>query len=194
MAVMDGNRSNANSHKIDGSIKKLMIVSVVIVIFGTAFLVLQMQPGLPILDPLPPSQFLPSEDPFWENMGNLSISAMIDCNVGDTHRLDHFEVDLILRVNNTGPNSILGFHPVKLSIFRDTHWHYFTFGLVPSTNITIEAFSNVSLLYEGDRMLYTIEGIAEFGHIIAYGRVLISYWDHETIITTSTFEDFFAIE
>jgi len=191
---MNESRSNTNGHKKYRSIKKIMIVSIVIIIFGTAFLLLETQPWLPNLEPLPSSQSLPSEDPFWENMGNLSISAMIICHVMDTHRRDSFQVDLILCVNNTGSSDILGFHPVKLSIFKDTHWHYFTFGLVPSTNVTIEAFSNVSLSYDGDRILDTIEGITRSGYIIAYGRVLISYWGHETIITTSTFMDMYPIE
>ena len=172
-----------------------MVVSLVILIFGTAFLVLQMQPGLPILEPLSPSDTQPLENPFWENLGNLSISARISCTVFDTHQRDSFEVDLFLSINNTGPTSILDFRPVKLSIFRDDHWHYFTFGLVPSTNTTIEAFSNVSLSYEGDRTLDTIEGITpNLGHIIAYGRVLISYSGNEAIVTTSLFEHIFPIE
>ncbi|MHA2159705.1 MAG: hypothetical protein ACXABE_12450 [Candidatus Thorarchaeota archaeon] len=192
---MNGDEPITSGHKLDSSIKKLMVVSIVIVIFGVAFLVVQTQLGLPILDPLPSSDNIPSEDPFWENIGNLSISARIDCSVQDTHRWDSFEVDLILRVNNTGPTSVMGFHPVKLSIFRDDHWHYFTFGLVPSTNTTIEAFSNISLSYEGDRTLNSIEVITpRQGSIAAYGRVLISYWGHETIVTTSLFRDIFPIE
>lgn len=194
MTLMNRNITKPSASRRIRSIKVLMIGASIVILVGTAFFVIEMQPGLPILEPLQPSQSLPSEDPFWEIVGNLSISARISCHISDTHRWDSFEVDLNLRVNNTGPISVLGFHPVKLSIFNDDHWHYFTFGLVPSTNTTIEPFSNVSLSYKGDRILNTIEGIAYSGHVIAYGRVLISYWDHEIIITTSIFDKAFPIE
>ena len=102
-------------------------------------------------------------------------------------------MDLYLQVNNTGA-SIVDIRPVKLSIFRDDHWHYFTFGLLPSDNFTLGAFSNVSLEYNGDRTLDTIEGITFGNTITAYGRVLIRYENDESIVTTSLFEGNFPIE
>ncbi|MFW9959552.1 MAG: hypothetical protein ACFFDV_00950 [Candidatus Thorarchaeota archaeon] len=113
----------------------------------------------------------------------------------DTHRHDSFSVELDLRVKNTGPTSFQDFHPVKLSIFREDHWHYFTFGLVPATNATIKPFSNDTLHYDRDRILNTIKGITpNQGSISAYGRVLILYMGHEAIVTTSLFVDYFHIE
>lgn len=195
MVIENGNGSSVSSKKIDDVIRVIMVASLIVILSGTVFFLVPSQPGLPMLDPLPPSEVAPSQDSFWESAGNLSISARIICDVSDTHRVDRFEVTLNLRINNTGTISIVDFHPVKLSIFREDHWHYYTFGLVPSTNTTIEAFTNVSLLYEGDRTLNSIEGITpNLGSIRAYGRVLISYGDQETILTSSLFVDFFPIE
>ncbi|MFW9833990.1 MAG: hypothetical protein ACFFEK_08355 [Candidatus Thorarchaeota archaeon] len=194
MANNSKRERSVKGQKVDDLIKMLMVVSLIIIVSGTAFILAPSQQELPIFDSLSPSNVLPSQDSFWVNVGNLSISARISCYVTDTHRSDSFEVTLNLRINNTGPSNIVDFHPVKLSIFNDDNWHYFTFGLVPSTNRTIEALSNVSLLYEGDRILDTIEGIAESGYVIAYGRVLISFSGYETIITTSTYEHVFPIE
>ena len=195
MVIENGNGSSVSSKKIDDVIRVIMVASLIVILSGTVFFLVPSQPGLPMLDPLPPSEVVPTQDSFWESAGNLSISARIICDVSDTHRADRFEVTLNLRINNTGTISIVDFHPVKLSIFREDHWHYYTFGLVPSTNTTIEAFSKFSLSYEGDRILNTIEGITpNQGSITAYGRVLISFWNHETIVTTSLFRDFFPIE
>ncbi|MFW9813349.1 MAG: hypothetical protein ACFFF9_12885 [Candidatus Thorarchaeota archaeon] len=181
--------------KFNDLVTSLMIISMFIVISGSAFLILQMQPGLPTYDALPPSNAIPSEESTWENFGNLSISASISCDVMDTHRTDRFEVELYLNVNNTGPTDVQDFHPVKLSIFREDHFHYFTFGLLPSTNTTLHGFSNVTIYYGGDRTLNTIEDITPTqGSIRAYGRVLITFGDQQAIVTTSLFVDYFPIE
>ncbi len=195
MAIAGQYKPPAKGRKIDDLIKILMVVSLIIMVSGTILIVVPPQPNLPIFDPLPPADVQPSQEPFWESFDNISISTRINCYVWDTHQIDRFDVNLIIRVNNTGPTSFWDFHPVKLSIFRDDHWHYYTFGLIPSTNTTIEAFSNITLYYDGDRTLNTIEGITpEQGSIVAYGRVLISYEDQEIIVTSSLFEDFFPIE
>jgi hypothetical protein len=187
--------SNVNRHDFDYVIKILMVISIAIMIFGSAFIVSQMQSGLPTYDPLTSSDTVPSTEDVWENVGDLSISARLQCDIWDTHQTDRFQVGLILRINNTGPVSVPDFRPVKLSIFRDDHWHYFTFGLIPAVNSTIHPFSNVSLLYQGDRTLNTLEGITpNIGTISAYGRILISIGSHETIVTTSLFQDYFPIE
>ena len=185
---------SVKGQRVDDLIKILMVGSLIVIIGGAVFIVDFHKPGLPTLDPLPPAIFLPSQDPFWTNIDNLSISGRISCYVSDTHRIDYFEVTLNLRINNTGALDVVDFHPMKLSIFNDDHWHYFTFGLVPSTNTTIAAFSNVSLLYDGDRTLNDIEGISYAGYVIAYGRVLITFSGYETIITTSTYEHVYPIE
>ena len=194
MATNSERERSVKGQKEDDMIKMLMVVSLIIMIGGAVFIVDSLKPSLPILDPLPPSNFLPGGNPFWTSIHNLSISGRISCYVQDTHRSDYFDVTLYLRINNTGASDVEDFHPVKLSVFNDDHWHYFTFGLVPSTNASIAAFSNVSLIYEGDRILNDIMGISESGHVIAYGRVLISYCGYEATITTSTYEHIFPIE
>ena len=194
------NKSDATQHKSKvASIKMIMILSLIIIVSGTAILIAQLYQGhsedLPIYDPLSPSNTTPNSEPFWINIGNVSICARLFCVVYDTHSSDFFSVDLYLRVNNTGPDNLQDFHPVKLSIFNENHEHYFTFGLIPSTNITIDAYSNVTEWYEGDRTLDTIQVVTpHLGHIKAYGRVLISYSGYEVIVTTAMYEDFYPIE
>lgn len=196
---MSGNETGAIHHKSEVAIKMLIVLSLIIIISGTAIIIVQMDldhsDDLPILDPLSPSITTPSDEIFWIDIGDVSICARLFCVVRDTHSADFFSVDLYLRVNNTGSNNLQDFHLVKLSIFNEDNEHYFTFGLLPSTNITIDAHSNITKWYEGDRTLDTIRTITpEQGQIKAYGRVLISYLGHEIIVTTPMYENFYPIE
>ena len=175
-------------------IKFMLIGAAIIAIVGSAFLLILVVPDFPVYDPLPASEFTPNEETLVWNLGSFLVSARISCDVFDSHTIDFFEVSLVVIVNNTGMEAIQNFRCERLSIFRDDHWHYFTFGLVPTDHVIIEPGGSAVLTYEGDRTLTTIDGITDIGRISAYGRVLLTYNDVEAIITTSLFKDIFPIE
>jgi hypothetical protein len=137
------------------------------------------------LEPLPAANELPSNESFWTDHSNLSVSADVFYFPFRAHSGDFFELALTLSVNNYGPNDILNFKATKISVFRDDHVHFYTFGLLPSGGVTIGGLTNRTLTYSEDRDIETLNGLLDGWSGLLYSRIELTFDGEPSFIVNS---------
>lgn len=138
------------------------------------------------LSHLPAPSSVPGEHVNATINGNLSISVIGSFYTMRPHiGPSTFDFTIDVRVNNTGDSPVTDFHVVKVTMFYESATPFYTFGVVPDSNLTISA-NNFTWIqeYRNDRDMVSIPSHL-FHEYNVFARVLVTFdVENEIILTT----------
>ena len=137
------------------------------------------------LEHLPAPEDPPSLSVNETNVGDITLSSKASFSTMEPHLSPNtFSFTLHLNVTNNGTSIINDLHVERLTIFYEDSTPVYTFGLLPSENVTISAESSRILEYQKDRdMMEVPSRLLTESQAFASVRVTFSN-DIEVILTT----------
>ena len=149
---------------------------------------------LPELDPLPALEEPPGDDQVPVEIDNVTVGALVSFFMFQPHNGPNtFSFHLEINVTNNGDADIDDFNAPKASVFFPNGSLLYTFGLLPSSNNSIEVGERRTLGYDEDRDMPVVLGVLASEEICL--RVLVTFnSDIAVILTTPLIYILVAIE